>query len=99
MITGDAHVQLVVVDQVAYLVPAIRPDMPARLRRLLQLRREATITGQCPRCSATATAGGPLAPHLASWPWRTRVGAGLRRRRRAAARALLVEAVSTHDRR
>jgi hypothetical protein len=38
--------------------------MPPRLRRLLALRREATITGRCPRCSVSATGGTPLAPCL-----------------------------------
>jgi hypothetical protein len=56
--------ELVIVDDVAYLVPAIRPDMPTRLRRLLRLCREATIGGRCPRCSAIAIGCGPLAPGL-----------------------------------
>ena len=64
MTSADARVELLVVGDVAYLVPVIRPDMPPRLRRLLRLRREATIDGRCPRCSATATGGGPLAPRL-----------------------------------
>lgn len=62
--SADAAVELLVVGDVAYIVPAIRPDMPPRLRRLLLLRREATISGRCPRCTATATGGGPLAPGL-----------------------------------
>jgi len=56
--------ELVVVGEIAYLLPAIRPDMPPRLRRLLELRRAATIAGQCPRCSASATGGAPLAPRV-----------------------------------
>ena len=60
----DGQAELVVVGEVAYLLPAIRPDMPPRLRRLLALRRAATIAGQCPRCSAGATGGAPLAPRL-----------------------------------
>ncbi len=60
----DGQVELVVVGEVAYLLPAIRPDMPPRLRRLLELRRAATIAGHCPRCSASATGGAPLAPRL-----------------------------------
>ena len=62
MTSADAGVELLVVGDVAYLVPVIRPDMPPRLRRLLRLRREATVGGRCPRCSAIATGGGPLAP-------------------------------------
>ena len=60
----EGHAVLLVVDGIGYLMPAIRPDMPPRLRRLLGLRREATIKGQCPSCSATATGGAPLAPRL-----------------------------------
>lgn len=60
----DGQVELVVVGEVAYLLPAIRPDMPPRLRRLLELRRTATIAARCPRCSAGATGGAPLAPRL-----------------------------------
>jgi hypothetical protein len=60
----EGQAELVVVGEVAYLMPAIRPDMPARLRRLLELRRAATIAGHCPRCSADATGGAPLAPRL-----------------------------------
>ena len=60
----DGQAELVVVGEVAYLLPAIRPDMPPRLRRLLELRRAATIAGRCPRCSASATGGAPLAPRL-----------------------------------
>jgi hypothetical protein len=56
--------ELLVVGDVGYLVPAITPEMSPRLRRLLALRREATISGRCPRCSASATAGAPLAPRL-----------------------------------
>ena len=51
MPSADGHAELVVVGEVAYLLPAIRPDMPPRLRRLLALRRTATIAGRCPRCS------------------------------------------------
>jgi hypothetical protein len=61
---ADGHAQILLVGEVAYLVPTIRPDMPPRLRRLLRLRLEATLKGRCPRCSATATAGTPLAPRL-----------------------------------
>jgi len=61
---ADGRGELLVVDGIGYLLPAIRPDMPPRLRRLLGLRREATIKGRCPSCSATATGGAPLAPHL-----------------------------------
>ena len=60
----EGHAVLLVVDGIGYLLPAIRPDMPPRLRRLLGLRREATIKGRCPSCSATATGGAPLAPRL-----------------------------------
>ncbi len=60
----DGQAELVVVGEVAYLLPAIRPDMPPRLRRLLALRRTATIAGRCPRCAASATGGAPLAPRL-----------------------------------
>lgn len=60
----DGQAELVVVGEVAYLLPAIRPDMPPRLRRLLALRRAATIAGCCPRCSASVTGGAPLAPRL-----------------------------------
>ena len=60
----EGHAELVVVGEVAYLMPAIRPDMPPRLRRLLEVRRAATIVGCCPRCSARATGGAPLAPRL-----------------------------------
>ena len=60
----DCHAELVVIGEVAYLLPAVRPDMPPRLRRLLELRRTATIAGRCPRCSASATGGAPLAPRL-----------------------------------
>jgi hypothetical protein len=60
----EGHAELVVVGNVAYLMPAIRPDMPPRLRRLLGLRREATIRGHCPSCSASATGGAPVAPSL-----------------------------------
>jgi hypothetical protein len=56
--------EFLVVGDAAYLVPVIRPDMPRRLQRLLRLRREATISGRCPRCSAAATRGGPLAPRV-----------------------------------
>ena len=44
----EGHAVLLVVDGIGYLLPAIRPDMPPRLRRLLGLRREATIKGRCP---------------------------------------------------
>lgn len=60
----EGHAELLVVGEVAYLMPAIRPNMPPRLRRLLELRRAATIAGCCPRCSASATRGAPLAPRL-----------------------------------
>ena len=60
----DGQVELVVIGEVAYLLPAIRPDMPPRLRRLLELRRAATVAGQCSHCSAGATGGAPLAPRL-----------------------------------
>jgi hypothetical protein len=60
----EGHAELVVVGEVAYLLPAIRPDMPLRLRRLLTLRRAATMAGQCPLCAASATSGAPLAPRL-----------------------------------
>jgi hypothetical protein len=60
----DGHAELVVVGEVAYLLPAIRPDMSPRLRRLLELRRAATIAQRCPRCSASAVGGAPLAPRL-----------------------------------
>ena len=64
MPSADGHAELIVIGEVAYLLPAIRPDMPPRLRRLLELRRKATIAGRCPRCSASATGGTPLAPRL-----------------------------------
>jgi hypothetical protein len=62
VLTSDGRGELVVVGDVVYLFPAITPDMPPRLRRLLHLRREASITGICPSCSATANGGAPLAP-------------------------------------
>jgi hypothetical protein len=60
----EGHAELVVVGDFAYLMPAIRSDMPPRLRRLLGLRREATIKGRCPSCEVTATGGAPLAPRF-----------------------------------
>ena len=85
----DDQVELVIVGEVAYLLPAIRPDMPPRLRRLLELRRAATIAGRCPRCSASATGvprwrtiGELVMAHEALVP-------GRRRHRGAAARPLL----------
>ena len=60
----EGHAELVVVGDVAYLMPAIRSDMPPRLRRLLVQRREATIKGQCPNCSEITTGGAPLAPRI-----------------------------------
>jgi hypothetical protein len=59
---GD-HAELLVIDGIGYLMPAIRPDMSSRLRWLLGLRREATITGRCPRCEVSATGGAPLGRH------------------------------------
>jgi hypothetical protein len=64
MLSGETRMELMVVDEIAYLLPAIRPDMPPRLRRLLELRRAATILGRCPRCAASAIGGVPLAPRL-----------------------------------
>jgi hypothetical protein len=61
---AGGHAELLVIGDVVYVTPAIRPDMPPRLRRLLTLRREATIKGQCPSCQVTATGGAPLAPRL-----------------------------------
>jgi hypothetical protein len=61
---AGGHAELLVIDGIGYLMPAIRPDLPPRLRRLLELRRAATISGRCPRCSASATGGAPLAPRL-----------------------------------
>ena len=46
------QLEAVAVGRVLYVLPAIVPTMPTRLRRLLELRREAAITGTCPRCSA-----------------------------------------------
>jgi hypothetical protein len=57
-------VELLFVGDVAYVVPAVRPDMPPRLQRLLRLRREASVSGRCPCCSAIATGGAPLAPRI-----------------------------------
>jgi hypothetical protein len=61
---SDGRNELLVVGQIGYLVPVIRPGMPPRLQRLLRLRREASITGTCPSCSVTATGGAPLAPRM-----------------------------------
>jgi hypothetical protein len=61
---ASGHAELLVIDGIGYLMPAIRPDMPPRLRRLLGLRREATITGRYPRCEVSATGGAPLTPRL-----------------------------------
>jgi hypothetical protein len=60
--TPDGRGEFVVVGKVAYLVPAITAEMPPRLQRLLRIRREASVTGTCPSCSAIATGGAPLAP-------------------------------------
>jgi hypothetical protein len=64
VLTSDGRGELVVVDDVVYLVPAITPDMPPRFRRLLHLRRKASLTGSCPSCAAIATGGAPLAPRV-----------------------------------
>jgi hypothetical protein len=64
VLTSDGRGELVVIDDVVYLFPAITPDMRPRLRRLLRLRREASITGTCPSCSAIATGGAPVAPRI-----------------------------------
>jgi hypothetical protein len=56
--------ELLVVDGIGYLVPAVTPEMSPRLKRLLRLRREATIAGRCPSCFVTATGGAPLTPGI-----------------------------------
>ena len=61
---SDGREELLVVGEIGYLVPVIRSDMSPRLQRLLRLRRESSVSGACPSCSATATGGAPLAPRM-----------------------------------
>jgi hypothetical protein len=41
--------------RVLFVVRAIPPDAPARLRRALHARREATLYGRCPLCGTNDT--------------------------------------------
>jgi len=40
---------------VMFVVPAIPPNAPRRLRRALQARRETTLYGRCPLCGGNDT--------------------------------------------
>ncbi|WP_162257948.1 hypothetical protein [Kitasatospora sp. Root187] len=42
------------IGNAAFLIPAIPPNCPALLEYALRVRREATLTGKCEECSATA---------------------------------------------
>ena len=62
MSAGRKHRRQVMKRRTLIVLPSISDDAPSSLKNGLAIRNQATTTGRCPACGATAKFDGPIRP-------------------------------------